>query len=183
MTQSDTEACIEAVKASTLLKQELGHPPWLRGIGVHQDEQGYFVKLYVSSLTDATGAPTEIACVRVKFEAVGDINLSTMTLEELTSYIATQPVPIFYRNTRESLDPQHCQVLLDRIKSHDFKQDGAGESPRWSCTRCGARVQVTFWKGALLVSTGHHWDYGFVLPACQLNEYPTEWDHITGRTL
>lgn len=65
-----------ARSAKEALKASLGHPEWLRGVGIGgSPEDGYHVKVNVASLTDEVRAqiPSRVNDIPVVVEAVGNI--------------------------------------------------------------------------------------------------------------
>jgi len=66
----------EARAAKAILRTRIGHPSWLRGVGIGQDAAGsHVVKVNVAAVTEEvrTGLPTIVGHVPVVVEAVGDI--------------------------------------------------------------------------------------------------------------
>jgi hypothetical protein len=64
-----------ARNAKTVLRQRLGRPPWLRGVGIAVDAEGsHYVKLLVAKVTDEVRAavPATIAGVPVVTEEGGE---------------------------------------------------------------------------------------------------------------
>jgi len=65
----------QAARAKETLRSKIGRPDWLRGIGIGQDEQGYFVKVNVKAVTPEIREqiPEHLGGVSIHLEAVGDI--------------------------------------------------------------------------------------------------------------
>jgi len=65
----------EAQQAKAVLKERIGRPSWLRGIGIGGEPGDYCVKVNVSALTDEVRAvvPSAVGGVRVVIDAVGTI--------------------------------------------------------------------------------------------------------------
>ncbi len=67
----------EATNAKTIVRQRLGRPEWLRGIGLGMDAEGYFVKVNVAALTADVErhVPRSVGDVRVELEVVGRLQV------------------------------------------------------------------------------------------------------------
>lgn len=65
----------QARKAKAILAKRLGHPPWLRGIGVGSGQSGFCVQVNVDSRAASTvpDLPKEVEGVAVRIESVGTI--------------------------------------------------------------------------------------------------------------
>ena len=65
----------EAIAARDLLRKRLGHPEWLKGVGLAGKQGSFNVRVNVSRLTKAVRErlPTEIAGVPVSVSEVGNV--------------------------------------------------------------------------------------------------------------
>jgi hypothetical protein len=75
MNSRDETALVQAQHAKATLKEKLGHPHWLRGIGIAGESGNYCVKVNVDVMSDEVRAavPPAVNGVRVMINAVGNI--------------------------------------------------------------------------------------------------------------
>ena len=69
----------QAKRATERLRERLGRPPWLRGVGISKDAHGYFVKVNVAEAAGEVQVPEKVLDVRVKVHEVGEIEAATTT--------------------------------------------------------------------------------------------------------
>lgn len=65
----------QAKQAKYALRESLGRPKWLRGVGISQTKTGFFVAVRVVALTPEVSRciPSKINGVKVSVESVGDL--------------------------------------------------------------------------------------------------------------
>jgi hypothetical protein len=69
----------KANTAKMALKDMLGRPEWLRGIGIGLDGSEHFIKVNVAEISREIlkGIPQKVCGVRVELEAIGEIVAQT----------------------------------------------------------------------------------------------------------
>jgi len=67
---------IQALGVKDLLRNRIGHPDWLRGIGVGKENGDYYVKVNVSNRPSNIEIPRYFLGVEIRIADVGDVEAS-----------------------------------------------------------------------------------------------------------
>lgn len=129
------------------LKSLIGRPPWLRGIGIGQDDAGYFIKVNVSESN--ANLPSEVLGVRVKVDVVGDV----MALGELDAlideFVKLAKKGKQWKKLPKGWDTESRKDYYDSIGGFDGcmeEMEGKMDDPGAFCASLKDRVKGKGWR-------------------------------------